>query len=235
MKNLALSIFVLLLIPFCAKSQVSVSSSALTSGSILEFVSNPGQNLIANPCLDPGIEGSPYLIEDWQQGYIIMKTGDTIPSIKLRYNVYKDEMHFMVDEKVYSIGIPDRIKILVLGDSPYFYFSYKEDNEIKKGFFEVLSLGKSCILKHYYYGIVQPNYNPILNTGSKMKQLVLKKKYFLKTKDNDIIEIDKKGEQFFSAFGSNGNIIKQYSKDNDLSFKEESDLIAIVSFANSLK
>lgn len=234
MKRKSILIVVLFFISLYAHSQVVINSNSITSSLSFELLSNTGQNLIVNSNLEPNLEGSPFLREDWQSGYIIMKSGDTIPSIELRYNVYKDEMHFKAEEKVYSIGIPEKIKILLLGESPFIYLSYKDDKIIRKSFFEILNIGKSLLLKHHYYEILPANYNLILNSGNKNKQLLLKKKYYLRTKEEVIVEIDKRGERFISAFGNNGSEIEKYVKDNKLSFKEESDLIQITNFANSL-
>ncbi len=233
MKKIFLSIIAVFLTSFCGYTQVVVNSESITSAITFNLLTLPGQNLITNSNPLPNMDGSPYLNDDWEPGYIIMKTGDTLKSVMLRYNVYKDEMHFKADDKIYSIGIPEKISILLLGEHPFFYLSYKDEETIKKGFFEVLSIGKSCLLQHHYPIIMPANYNPVLNSGNKNKQLLLKKKYFLK-KGDLIVEIDKNGKEFISAFGDKGNEIKKYVKNNKLSFKKEADLVLITNFANSL-
>ncbi len=180
----------------------------------------------------PNLDGSPYLSEDWQKGSILMKNGDTIVSIPLRYNVFKDEMQFQNEDKAYAIGSPDSIKKLMLGDLSFVYLGYNEDKKLKKGFFEELSKGSACLLQHHYPVILPANYNVALNVGNKNDQLSLKKKFFLK-KDNNVIEIDKKGKNFVSAFNLKGKDIQKYVKDNNLSFNKETDLIQITNFANA--
>lgn len=181
----------------------------------------------------PNLDGSPFLIEDWQKGTIIMNNGDTVVSILLRYNVYKDEMQIQDKDIAYIIGRPDSIKMLKLGDLSFVYLSYNEEGKHKKGFFEVLSQGSTCLLQHHYPVILPANYNVALNVGNKNDELTLKKKFFL-NKDNTVVEIDKKGKNLISAFPSKGKEIQKYTKDNRLSFAKDTDLIEIAEFANTL-
>ncbi len=192
-----------------------------------------GQNKIVITDSRPNLDGSPYLFEDWRNGSIYMNNGDTIVSIMLRYNVYKDEMQFQNEDKIYTIGSPENIARIILDNQTFVYLNYEEEGKPKKGYFEVLSQGTTCLLQRHFPTILAANFNVALNSGNKNDQLSLKKKFYLK-KEALVVEIDKKGKNYVSAFDLKGKDIQKFAKDNDLSFKKDEDLIQITKFANSL-
>jgi len=233
MKRLLLSSMVLLLTANCLIAQ-SREGTPVVYDVIHRFELPPGQNKIIINDSRPNLDGSQYLYDDWQKGSIFLNSGDTIKTIKLRFNVFKNEMQFQNNDQVYAIGSPENIKEIILGAHSFIYLNYNEDGKPKKSYFEIISRGNSCLLQFYYSEILPSNFNVALNSGNKNDQLSMKKKYFLK-KGDTVIQIDKKGKNIVSAFELRGKEIQKYAKNNKLSFKNESDLIAIINFANSLK
>jgi len=193
----------------------------------------PGQNKIISKEASPNLDGSPFLNEEWAKGSIIMKNGDTIPEIMLRYNFHHGEMQFQHKEKVYAIGTPEVIKEVIMDGHTFVYLSYSDGGVSKSSFFETLCAGKSSLFALYYPQILPANYNVALNSGNKNDQLILRKKFFLK-KGESVLPIDKKGKNLISAFEQKGKEIQKYAKDNNLSFKKEPDLITITKYVNSL-
>jgi len=201
--------------------------------STYRFELPPGENkIIVNDGI-PNLTGSPYL-EDWQEGSIFMKNGDTIKTILLRFDVYNNDMQFMYDGKTWAIGAKNKVKVIKLEKHSFIYLPYKDNNQIKESFFEVLTAGKVSLLILYYPEVIRSNYNAVLNSGTKNDQLLLRKKYFF-LEDDLVSFLDKKGKNLISANSQKSKEIKEFVKSNKLSFAEETDLITIADFLNSLK
>jgi len=210
-----------------------MASHAIAFSQSYRFELPPGENKIIIQDKPINLEGSPFLNEEWQSGLIILRNDDTIHTINLRLNVLKDEMQYQYEEKTYAIGAPEVLKKIFMGGSLFEYITYSEEGKLKKNYFEVLSNGKSCLLKYHYIVILPANFNPALNAGNKNDQIVHKMKYYAKIGDN-LIEIDKRGKKLISAFGNKDVLISKYIKENKISFKNESDLITLIKYSNTL-
>lgn len=210
-----------------------MASYTISFSQSYRFELPPGENKIIIKDKPINLEGSPYLNEEWQTGSIILKNGDTIPSISLRLNVLKGEMQYQYEEKTYAIGAPEGLNEIIMGRRIFKYLTYTEDSKLKKNYFEVLSNGKSCLLKYHYIVILPANFNLALNSGNKNDQIVHKMKYYAKIGDS-IIEIEKRGKNLISAFGNNEALISKYIKENKISLKNESDLITLIKYSNTL-
>ena len=199
------------------------------------FALPPGYNKIITSENRPQLDGSPYLESNWDEGSIVMNSGDTIPIILLRYNFYSGEMTYKHKQVVYSIGAPEKIKSITIGSLKFIYLAYKDDNEqLKKNFFELVYPGKIKLLTLYYPSVLPSNYNPTMAVGNKNDQLVVKEQYYVQVNDSNIIAIDKKGDSYINALGELGPKIKDYVKQNRLSFNNKGDLMTITFYANTL-
>jgi hypothetical protein len=181
----------------------------------------------------PGVEGSPFLSEEWSQGRIIMNDGNVFDPIDLRLNVYQNEMHYRYKGAEYSIKTPEKVKEITMGGRRFIYYPYKKGNSIAHGYFEVLVEGKTELLVLFYMNRVKSNYNASLNVGDKNDHLELKERYFICT-SSSIVEIDKKGKSIFDSLGEKGDALKKWIKEKDLSFKKKEDMVKIVTYLNGM-
>jgi len=218
---------------YCVLAQNSTGSSPDVYNAVYRLELPPGENKIITSNSQPNLSGSPFL-EDWRDGLIIMRSNDTIKTLKLRFDFYNNDMQFMYEGKTWAIGAKNKIKVIKVGDHSFVYLPYLDNSQIKENYFEALSAGKVSILILYYPQIKPANYNAILNTGTKENQLLLKKKYYF-VQDDRVVLMDKKGRNLISANSQKSKEIKEFIKNNKLSFTEETDLITIADFVNSLK
>ncbi|MFK7981575.1 MAG: hypothetical protein AB8G86_16450 [Saprospiraceae bacterium] len=97
-------------------------------------------------------------------------------------------------------------------------------------FFEALLEGKYTLLL-FHEGIKQkPDYDPILNVGSKSEKIIEKQTYCL-LKDGEVFKIPsrkKAGIKFFSTYKK----ATAYLKEHKVNFKEQADLIGLFRFMN---
>jgi len=212
---------------------VILSSYIFAFSQSYRFELPPGENKIIIQDKPTNLEGSPFLNDDWQLGTIFFKNGDTIPTIKLRFNVHNGEMQYLHEEKTYAIGASENIKEIIIDGHHFEFLYYHDEGKFKKSFFEVLYADKTSLLQLHFTVILPTNFNPALNSGNKNDRIIHKMKYYAKIGDK-IVEIDRRGKNFISAFGEKEALISKYIKDNNISLKEEADLIYLIRYSNTL-
>lgn len=183
----------------------------------------------------PGVSGSPFLSDDWSMGSITLNNGKVIDSILLKYNVYNSEMQFQAGKEIFVLGSPDSVLFVTLNDKRFMYLPFldKKKKPLKE-YFEVYSGdGMLLILIRHTVEVIKSNYNVALNTGEKNDRLQHKKSFYLK-KDNEIVLIDKKGENLFSLLKDKSKELRDFTSQNHLSFTKGDDLERIIKYYNSI-
>ncbi len=81
------------------------------------------------------IEGSPYLLDDFTIGSVYTNTSDEFTDIPLRYNIYSDQIEFKTgDNSVFSMGTPEIIERVELGNYKMVYSPYEQGKKANKDF-----------------------------------------------------------------------------------------------------
>lgn len=214
---------------FATASFTSLFSNAQT----MKVQCPPGYNLIIEGERTPGVDGSQYLNEQWTTGIITMNDGSTIDSISLRLNAYKSQMHYLNNGKEYSIGSPENIKEIKMGNRTFIYCAYKEGGYVSHNYFEVLVEGKAKLLVLYKVVKIASNYNSALDVGNKNDRLELKENYYIKVGDS-IFANDKKGKNLFDSLGDKSDLLKKTIEEEKLSFKKREDLARMIARVNEI-
>ncbi len=180
-----------------------------------------------------GVDGSPYLFDDWRHGTIILKSGERIEKLLYRYNVSQNELHYLYNSEEYVVGNVATIKLLDLDGRTFIFDNIKVKNIDENNLFEVLADGKATLLVKYYIEITPSNFNQILNSGNPNETWSLKEKYCLKTGDT-IIDIDKKGKSLMAILADKNVDLKKFVEQEKISFKTRVDIVKVVDYYNSL-
>jgi len=93
------------------------------------------------------IKGSPYLLDDWKEGAILLKTDSVPVSFLMRYNLYGNEMQFIHGSDTFAISNPHKVQAVWLGGRKYQYLPFIINNNQQYGYFEVLVDGRFRLLK----------------------------------------------------------------------------------------
>lgn len=194
----------------------------------------PGYNKVESTIMEKGLDGSPWLFDAWLPGTIKVTNGKTINGLKYRYNVYRNQMYFQLNDEIYKISTPDSIDQLVLGGKKFVYQSYNPLVPGKKCFLEVAVDGIAKLYINYYPEVLPPNYNKALGSGSVNETIIIKKSFLIENGDL-LTQLDKKGKQFAVAFSDKKAEITAFIKQERISCKERSDVEKVVNYYNSLK
>ena len=91
------------------------------------------------------IAGDPYLNNEFIDGEIFT-TDKVVMKGRLRYNIYADEMEFIVKDNVYWIDNQEKIETIKYGDHLFIFYP-NEDQKFDKGnYYEVLENGPTKLL-----------------------------------------------------------------------------------------
>jgi len=163
---------------------------------------------------------------------ILRYENSTYTNLKLRYNIYDDEIEYSEQNIIYTIANKSELLDVKFGESLWTFIA--NDNKKHSGFFEVLYVKNEIkFIKKYtvkYYK--KSPEKPIV--GSTPARFVSKaSKYYLLINGN-IEEVKNKKSWFYDRFYTHKNEIKNFIKKNRLSVKNDNDLIKIIDYCFSL-
>ncbi len=193
----------------------------------------PGHNKIISADKEKGLDGSPWLTENWVPGTVLTIKGTTITGLDYRYNVYRNRLYFRYENADYVISYPDSIQQLLMDNKTFVFGDSDPSEKVNKRFMEVAVDGKARLYVNYYPQIIPANFNIILGTGSPNETVAVKENYLIKV-GNVITEVDKKGKLIPVALSDKNKEISEFLKKEKISAKNLSDLEKVVRYYNSL-
>ena len=182
------------------------------------------------------IKGSPYLFDSWKTTNALIYTKDSkaYKFKELNYNVQLERFEAKYSKDSILAFNPKNIeKVVIKGRT----FKRYLDNEFQRNsYFEELVVTKSgAILRKFETAIKEGIYNPLTHQKTTDDEMIIKEKYFY-TADNETLEhIQLKRSSILKTLDSDKkDALKQYAKENDLSFKDINDLRKILKYYNTL-
>lgn len=183
------------------------------------------------------LNGSPYLTDEFLPGTMETLNGTVIEGLKYRYNIYNDEMQFIIGEDTAAINKPLALRSIEMDHKEFVYDVYQvSDQMVAAGYFELISDGDMSLLFRRKLELEYDNYVPNYGGGGGSKEFMLKKddNYYVKLhgeaarkvyKRRDFLEVIPKDLQ---------NRVRQYIKENRISVRKQQELQALVEYYNSL-
>lgn len=200
---------------------------AIQNSNFLVFIS-------ANSFDEPknNIQGSQYINKDFLPSEVSCLSEKTPP---IRYNVFKEEMEFILDNKLYYVKKNDSC-IISLGTNFYKYCE-NYDKENKSGYMMILNKmnnPKYTLYKKEKIKFV-PEYIPNSTYGKEKpaSYVIDKSKYYIQMPDG-MAEFPMKKSELIKLFPNHKESIESFINDKKTSFSQESKLIELIDFINTL-
>lgn len=190
--------------------------------------------ITANVLDDPTvtIEGSQYINNQFLPSSISCLSVDTPP---MRYNAYKEEMEFLLEDKLYYVKKNDTCVITLFNNSYKHFENYNKEKN--SGYLLILSKlnNPKYILYKKEKVILIPEYIPSSSYGEEKPATyaIDKPTYFISMQDK-LVEFPKKKSELLLLFPNNKQGIETFLKDKKIAFNEETKLIELVDFLNTL-
>ncbi|MCX7550684.1 hypothetical protein [Xanthomarina sp. F2636L] len=216
-------------------SQASSAGSVDNFSNASKMIHNNGL-WVSGSSADSNIKGSPYLFDSWnsEDGVIYMNDNKAYRLKSLNYNVQLERFEAKFSEDSVLALNPRNIDKIVIDNRTF--KRYLDPEFQRNSYFENLVTTKSItILRKYEIEIIEANFNPMTQQKVSDDQMVKKEKYYYSIDDETLKEIKLKKSHILKTLDSDKkDAIKQYAKDNNLSFKNVVDLKTILQYYNTL-
>jgi hypothetical protein len=180
-----------------------------------------------------GLEGSPYLKQDWQMGNLNLENGKTAYSVKIQFNIISNDLTFYNEslKRVFVIdkgtitsfvmnpGSPDSL-FFIKYTGPEVGYKLKNDD-----FVHVLSQGKINFLVKYSADVINA-------TESNARDKVYPKEYFFLNCNNQTFETKLSYRTVYTLFPSKKKEIKKMISENRIRKATENNMIKLFKMIN---
>jgi hypothetical protein len=183
---------------------------------------------------EKGLDGSPWLTENWVPGTVRLIKGKTIEGLKYRYNVYRNQLYFQYADADYMVGSQDSIDYLIMDGKKFVYDNSNPANQDKRRLMEVAVDGIARMYVNYYPEIIPANFNVALGSGNKNETVAVKESYLIKV-GAVLTVVDKKGKLIPIAFADKGQEVSAFMKTEKISPRKRTDIEKVVRYYNSLQ
>jgi hypothetical protein len=194
----------------------------------------PGYNKVVSAESEKGLDGSPWLTENWVPGTVTLINGRTIEGLNYRYNVYRNQLYFKYGDAEYMVGSRDSIDYLKMDGKKFVYDNSDPEKKDKIRLMEVVVDGKARMYVNYYPEIIPANYNIALGSGNKNETVAVREAYLIKVR-SVLTVVDKKGKLIPVALADKNQEVSAFIKKEKISPKKRADIEMVVRYYNSLQ
>lgn len=193
-----------------------------------------GSNEVLKTTRYTGIEGSPYLFDEWRNGSVESKEGKVVGNLSIKYDSYKDCIEIMKDGVPTTLSNEMYPKFTILTNEGELLFKngFSEVSDLTdKNYFEVLFEGSVTLLRKYQTKFVEQNVATYGSEGN-TKKFENKKRYFFKKADAPAqeIKLNKGGLHKIIGDGENKKKVDAYIKENNLKVSNENSFILALEY-----
>lgn len=173
-------------------------------------------------------KGSPYLNNNFLNGYIIMNDTVQYKDVPLRYNIFNEQIEYKISDTSYlAIYNPESISEVMIDGKKFIYTDKRKKRFKTKGFYEVLYDGDFKLLVKYHVDFKFEQRALGYNTFKPARFLRRVNTFYFKTGDKKPIKVSRKN-QFKSVFNK---IFTSIAKDYSGADKKEK----IVEYSKSIE
>jgi hypothetical protein len=187
-----------------------------------------------------GVQGNPYLTEDWCKGQIENRTGIKLDVEKLRFNIVQNRVEYEFNKQVYELSIPCIRFIIQLPSengrvSPHLFQSNfpAVDDQNGTTFYEVVYNGKCKLLK--LHKVIMSEYAEPLSINRIKRMRKVSSLYIFNPTKNKLIKFNKRTEELESIFDDKKVEMNEFIKSQKIRKKlTDTDIEKICSFYDGL-
>lgn len=213
------------------QSQSSILSTGNTVLLPADYLRN---NLVGNNNLPTNTVGSQYLNEEFSPSLVTINDTTTYNAM-LRYNAYSDEIEMKNDDKITALFKRPYISAKI-GDSTYEILDYTTaDNQNKTGYFVVIRTNGS----HKFYRKDYKIFKPGKQAASTYKKDTAptfedRRDYYVLLENNANLRGLKLKKKSITELLGKESELNSFIKKNKLDLKNESDLVKLFRYYNTL-
>ena len=184
-----------------------------------------------------GVQGSPFLFEQWKPGKVILKNGSQFDKVQLKFDAEQNKFLYNQKDSLYEFIHPlAEVRLYDETGANDSIFSMVFKNNISAGaklnpgqFVQVLCQGKVTLIKQYVKNIEGENKNSGYTTT--VKQYVLYTNLWAIV-NKEVIPIKLTGNFLEQLTGDKNSEVQNYVRANGLKIKSERGFVSAVAYYN---
>jgi len=238
MKAIIITLALIVSLP-CSAQNISVPEDYEAKENLRELGSMDGTgNVQTFDNRYKGVKGTPYVFEEFHPGEVYLKTKNKVAVQDLNYNCFENEIVYM-DPATKVIRLMNRFQVDLFtirdGDRVLTFVPVKLGDDEQTIFAEVLYNKGSDVYKVYGKEWLKANYEGGYSADRRYDEFVDKYDlYFIKEGENMLYKAKKSKKQVIAAFPDHEKEISSYIKSNKLDLKEDSSLVKLLVYYDSL-
>jgi hypothetical protein len=216
-----------------AQRTINVDSSYSLPTKTNSFFSSEGQPYV-NVKFARVVDGSPFFVEKWNQGYVSTREGVRLRDITLRLNLVDQQLHYLKDGVEYITDQPLN-EVLIDDKQTGKLYVFRSgfppvQHATSKTFYLALAEGEVLLLKHIRKIITEST--PF---GSATTQQTIKnaETYYI-WKKGAMIKIKNDKQSLLSVLENKKQELETFINENNINFRSEEDLIKCINYYNTL-
>jgi hypothetical protein len=175
------------------------------------------------------IEGNPYLNSEFVDGVFYLKD-TTAVKLKIRYNIYADEMEYQLKGIEYTVGNPESINKILLGKSVFVNLPFVA----KGGYFELLESGKCYLIQKRCVKFKPAEGPKPIEARSIPAQFIQERDVFYILTNNSTVTTIVNKKSLLNALQDQKVKIESFIKQEKIKNTKKDNLIKIIKYYNSL-
>lgn len=229
MKTKSVTLFAILLVGLF----FSTNAFCQHTGGLPDLFDDFGKLQMIEGQTEEQYEGSPYITNDHSDHSLKYDTQEVI-NLHLRYNIHLDILEIEKDGQFYQINKDILITNFTIGDYNFLLKNKFKNKKLKKCYLEELSLTNNISLyKKHQITLIKAQSPKPYQEAKLARYAPAKPIYFLSIKNNSLASFTSE-KQLLELFPNLKSEIKTYIKKDKLKYKEETDLIKIVAYTDTL-
>lgn len=190
-----------------------------------------------------GLKGTPYFLPDWIKGQVEMMTGKNYTNVPLKFNAHKQQLILLRTASGNDSIIIDASQVkrftLAGNDGQTYLFERLptakiNDQSLKDGYFLVLYAGKNTLLKRVAKTVKVADYKNPYASDVRYDAYQNAFSYYLLKPDQTLTKVKLSDKSIIDALGDRKDELKAFSKQENLTFKTDSDAVMLVKKYDSL-
>lgn len=177
------------------------------------------------------VKGSPYLSDEWIEGSVKLENGKAFQGVKLKYDQVADELMFLDASGKEQLFV-DPVLEFRLGDKLFRRGYPAADGASPAAYYEVLTEGKTDLLKLTSKKVFEET---PYNSATKIRTIRANESYYIGVSNLKLTKIRKDKKSLLAALDGKGAELEAYIKSNRLDLKQDSDMVRLVNYYNTLK
>lgn len=166
-------------------------------------------------------EGSPFLVNEWQEGSVIMNSGKTYKYL-MKYFIYENQIWLKnASDSIRNLNLSKNIQNIQINDRTLIYGIYVLGDKQKEGLLEVTYEGPQSKLLKLHSCRLEKGQETSGYQQKEKDKFLHKEDLYYQIGDQVIMPLPRSKKEFFLVFGRKADAVTKYFKDNKLKMNAE--------------